>query len=246
MGKALVVVDECTSTNNIAVEMAENGAPDGLVVIARTQTAGRGRLGRDWCSPRGGIWMTILSRTSRPDYMTSLPLIGALGITKALVDTLSVNARVRWPNDVVVEGRKVAGVLAEAKSAGDQLTHVVLGMGVNANFDTKNIAAISQTSTSLSTILGHQVDLAKVISTILETLERLLETLQTRAGTEMLELVRLLDSSRGTHVQVKTSKATFDGLLVDYESLTKVRIMTENGPVIVDTDSVLSVDYQSD
>ena len=105
-GRSLVILDESSSTNDVVASTAEDGAPHGAVVIAETQRAGRGRLGRAWYSPRGGIWMSILIRPKRAlSFSDSLPLVGALGLAKTLGLNWRVRAAVRWPNDVVVDGR---------------------------------------------------------------------------------------------------------------------------------------------
>jgi BirA family biotin operon repressor/biotin-[acetyl-CoA-carboxylase] ligase len=167
MGRSLRIVDECSSTNDVVGKLAENGAVHGLVVIAESQTAGRGRQGRTWCSPTGGIWLSILVRPHKlPSSISVLPLVGALGITETISENLKVNARVRWPNDVMVDDRKIAGVLVESKSKGDQLLYAVMGLGINANCNTSKIESIGNSSTSLLAVLGEDVSREDLICTI--------------------------------------------------------------------------------
>ena len=246
LGRELKTVDECTSTNDLAGKLAEGGARDGLVIIALTQTAGKGRLGRPWCSPRGGIWMSILLRPKVLRYVNALQVIGALAIAKSIVETLGVGARVRWPNDVMVDRRKIAGVLVESKSMGNELAQVVLGMGINANIDTSNIGSIAQTATSLQTVLGRPIDLERLIAKILEETEVMIDDLCVSAEDKLLGLLRGLDCSRGRQVKVSTAERRVVGLVDDYEALGRVRIVTRDGVAGVETDSVISVDYQSD
>jgi BirA family biotin operon repressor/biotin-[acetyl-CoA-carboxylase] ligase len=227
--------------------MAEDRAPHGLVVVAESQTSGRGRLGRDWYSPRGGVWMSILIRPQgHPSYVTSLPLVGALGIAKSLVKTLGIKARVRWPNDVVVDRRKIAGVLVESKSKGNELVYAVLGLGINANFDTSKIDSIRGTATSLLRLLGGAVNRESLILAVLSETERMYESLCASGGEDLLPLLRELDCSRGSNVKVRTEDREFVGMVDDYESLSRVRIMTPDGSESVDTSALVSVDYQSD
>ncbi len=135
LGRKLSITSECTSTNDIVKRSAEMGAPHGFVSISETQSVGRGRLGKSWVSPVGGIWLSILLRPGgHQSFLDSLPLLGALAIAEAVGSQLRLKACVRWPNDVVVDNRKVAGILAEAKSKGNELAYVILGLGINCEF----------------------------------------------------------------------------------------------------------------
>jgi BirA family biotin operon repressor/biotin-[acetyl-CoA-carboxylase] ligase len=226
--------------------MAESGAPHGSVVVAESQSAGRGRNGRVWHSPRGGAWLSILIRPQNfPELLSSLPLVGALGIAESLVQSFGVDARVRWPNDVVVGWRKIAGVLVESKSKGNELLYAVLGLGINANFDTNKIESINRTSTSLLALLGIEVDRELLISTILSETERLYECLYA-SREDLVVLLRELECSRGRHVKIVTATREVVGIVDDYESLNRVRIATPIGLELIENDALVSVDYQSD
>jgi BirA family biotin operon repressor/biotin-[acetyl-CoA-carboxylase] ligase len=242
-----VIVDECGSTNDVAKGMAENGAPHGLVVISESQTAGRGRLDRAWYSPRGGVWLSILVKAQKlPAFLNSLPLVGALGIAKPLVEQWGVRARVRWPNDVVVGWRKLAGVSVESRSKGNEFLYAILGIGINANFDTGKIVPISGTSASLLSILGVAVNRENLITVILSETEKMYESLHASEGKDLVVLLRELDCSRGKYVKVTTAEREVVGIVDDYESLSRVRIITRNGFESVETNALVSVDYQSD
>jgi len=122
--------DSVDSTNRRAVELARGGA-DRIAVVADEQTAGRGRRDRSWDSPAGGIYLSALRRPGRPAEETPLfTLAGAVAVARAARDR-GVDARIKWPNDVLVDGRKLAGVLTESATAGDRLAWVVVGAGVN-------------------------------------------------------------------------------------------------------------------
>ena len=245
-GKSLLKIYECGSTNDVLKERAENGAPHGFVVVAESQSAGRGRMGRVWQSPKGGVWLSILIRPQNPpELLSSLPLIGALGVARALVEDFGVPARVRWPNDVVVDRRKIGGVLVESRSKGNELVYAILGLGINANFDTSQIEPISRTSTSLQTLLGREVDPETLISAVLSETERLYECLYAPTY-DLAALLRKFDCSRGKYVRVVTATQEFLGIFDDYEGLDRVRITTPKGLELIETDALLSVDYQSD
>ena len=247
LGKTLTILDECTSTNDEVDKMGEGAAPEGTVVIAETQQSGRGRFRRRWYSPRGGVWLSVLirPRASLP-FADSLPLIGALAVGKVLVQKWGVKAGVRWPNDVVAGGRKIAGILAESKSRGNNFDYVTLGLGINANIDVSEIEPIRGISTSLQALVGAPVNRERLIAAILSELESMFESVEATGEIAVMQTLRDLDWSRGKHVRVRTADREFEGLFDDYENLDKVRIKTSNGPEHVRTGTLVSVDYESD
>lgn len=133
LGIEAVWKDETRSTNADAIALAEGGAPDLTVVAAGHQTAGRGRLGRSWEAPPGSsLLMSIVLRTDvRPERLPLVSLLVALHLVDACHDVLALSAALKWPNDVVVEDRKLAGVLPEAKVSGGAVDYVVVGLGLN-------------------------------------------------------------------------------------------------------------------
>jgi len=247
IGSSLVVLDDCTSTNDVIERSAIDGAPHGAVVIAETQHAGRGRRGRTWYSPRGGVWLSILVRSQGFDRVVdSLPVIGVLATAKVLALNLRVKAGVRWPNDVVVGNRKIAGVLVESKSRGNQLSYAALGLGINANFQTRQIESIRDSSTSLLELVGSPINREQLIVSVLSEVEGMYDSVKTIGETALIETLKGLDWSRGKQVMVKTADRDIIGQFEDYQSLAKVRIRTGNGFEEIETNTVISVDYESD
>ncbi|MDQ7820037.1 MAG: biotin--[acetyl-CoA-carboxylase] ligase [Armatimonadota bacterium] len=167
-GRPVVVLDRVGSTNDRAREMADAGAPEGTAVIARVQTAGRGRRGRRWLSPPGGLWMSVVLRPGLP--VAQWPLVGfavALATADAAAATAGVRAALKWPNDVVVGDSKLAGVLVEAAGSA-----AVAGVGVNANLDVDALPAeVRQDATSLRSLTGSDVDLALLAADVLSRCE---------------------------------------------------------------------------
>jgi BirA family biotin operon repressor/biotin-[acetyl-CoA-carboxylase] ligase len=246
-GRCLTILEECTSTNEVVREMAEKAAPHGLVVIAETQTAGRGRLGRTWSSPKGGIWMSILIRPAGLALLAdSLPLIGALAVAKSLRECWNVDAQVRWPNDVIAEGRKLAGVLVESTAKGNEWVFATLGLGINVNFNPSRLGEFSRSSTSLLALLGREVDRGVLIASVLFEAETLYESLLDSKQTELTGLLRRMDCSRGRRVRVKMKEGEIVGVIDDFESLDSVRLLTVEGAQLVKTMSLECVDYESD
>ncbi len=174
IGKTVFFLTEINSTNLWAKRLARSGAPEGTVTIAETQSSGRGRLGRRWHSPRGGIWFSVVLRpkigTSRVSQLT---LMAALSVIQALHDLYSLEAEAKWPNDVLVKGRKICGILGEASSEANNVSFVIIGIGLNANFQVDKALpeSIAASATSLETETGHKIGLEQLLAALLKRFE---------------------------------------------------------------------------
>jgi BirA family biotin operon repressor/biotin-[acetyl-CoA-carboxylase] ligase len=165
---------EIDSTQRLARERARAGAPEGTVVVAETQTQGRGRLGRTWHSPPGvNLYCTIVLRPERPPAVApQLALVAGLAVADAVREASGLDARVKWPNDVLVGGRKVAGVLTEMEGSLERVAFVLVGIGVNVNGAQASFPpAIRRTATSLRAASGRAVDRAAFTGALLAALE---------------------------------------------------------------------------
>ena len=166
---ALETVD---STQTEIQRLAAAGAPEGTVVTARHQRAGRGRRGHDWWdAPGQSLLCSVLLRPAcAPAAVPQLSLVGGLAVAEALAESAGVRARIRWPNDVLVDGRKVSGVLAEATSAGgERVQHAVLGIGINLA-QTAFPEEIAARATSLRLLTGRDPDADAVLGALLAAL----------------------------------------------------------------------------
>jgi BirA family transcriptional regulator, biotin operon repressor / biotin---[acetyl-CoA-carboxylase] ligase len=163
------------STNDEAGLLARAGAPHGTVILADEQSAGRGRYGRSWHSPPGeNLYLSVVLRPDiAPERAPPITLAGGLGVVDA-VNKAGVHASLKWPNDVLVGGKKLAGVLTEMNTRGQELEHVILGIGVNVNAHAlpPEIASIA---TSLRLELGREVEREDFLSELLPALERWLD-----------------------------------------------------------------------
>lgn len=164
----LELMDEVSSTQDAASRLAEGGAPEGVVVVAKAQTAGRGRSGRRWDSPVGGLYMSLVLRPSNSAQPQLLSLVGAFSVVLGIESATGLKSSVRWPNDVLIRGRKVSGVLAEASYSGKTLSYVVLGIGLNCNSRTSSLEGTQGTATSLLEELGRPVEVTNVRERILD------------------------------------------------------------------------------
>ena len=126
---------EVTSTNNVIKEMALSGAPDGSLCIAESQSAGKGRLGRAWNAPAGkGLWVSVLLRPRlKPAHAPFITLCAAMAMARAVRETAGLDVRIKWPNDLVADGRKICGILLELSADPDSIEYVVVGTGLNVH-----------------------------------------------------------------------------------------------------------------
>ena len=140
IGNQIRVFRETASTNQLVDQIGLAGEPEGLVIFAESQTQGRGRLGRQWISPsKKGLWFSVLLRPAlRPPQMTQLTVIAATALARAIRETTPLIPEIKWPNDILINGKKVAGVLTEMSAEPDRVLHAVIGIGLNVNLNEEN------------------------------------------------------------------------------------------------------------
>ncbi len=203
--------DAVDSTNRRARELAAEGRTD-VVVLADEQTGGRGRLDRAWASPSGGVWLSVLVRPDLPTaHAPVLTLAAAVAGARAAREA-GVPATIKWPNDLLVDGRKLAGILTEMEGEADRVRWVVVGIGVNANVDPAAVesAADGAAVTSLSAERGEPVDRRRFVQRLLETFDEL------RGSPEdVLDAWRDHADTLGRRVRVETSDGVIEGEAVD-------------------------------
>ena len=200
---------EVSSTQDVAEELALGGAREGTVVLAERQTSGRGRMERRWLSPKGGLYLSIILRPRRLDGVQLLTLVGALAAAEGTRKALGVSSRIRWPNDLVVGGRKVGGVIATASSRGGSLEFVVVGIGINCNFRAEELGDLSTASATLMELSKGPVDLSSLRLQILE--EFALQYGEWERGeAKIIMLARSLLSTSGKRVEFKPLRGTVE------------------------------------
>jgi BirA family biotin operon repressor/biotin-[acetyl-CoA-carboxylase] ligase len=175
IGRDIRVFKETASTNDIVEKLARDGAPEGVVVFAEAQTKGRGRLGRKWSSPaRKGLWFSVLLRPKlTPQETTQLIVASATALARAIRQATGVLPQIKWPNDILIRGRKVAGILTELTAELDRVKHVVLGVGVDVNIAAGDFPAdLRKLATSLKIESGESLDRAELAAVILRELDR--------------------------------------------------------------------------
>lgn len=174
IGRDVQVFSETGSTNDIIEKLARDGAKEGAVVFAESQSRGRGRMGRKWESPPGkGLWFSVLLRPDmRPQTVTRITVASATALSRAIRKTSGVNVQIKWPNDLLVDGRKLAGILTEMNAELDRVNHVILGIGVDVNLTRAELPEeLKAIATSVRIESGNKVDRPALASAILEELD---------------------------------------------------------------------------
>jgi BirA family biotin operon repressor/biotin-[acetyl-CoA-carboxylase] ligase len=174
IGRDVRVFRETTSTNDITEKLARDGVPEGAVVFAESQTEGRGRLGRRWVSPCGqGLWFSILLRPAlRPQEATQLTIVAATALARAVREHTGLAPEVKWPNDLLLRGRKVAGILTELAAEPDRIRHVVVGIGLDVNQTASDFTPeLRRIATSLRLEAGRTFNRAGLAVAILHALD---------------------------------------------------------------------------
>ena len=216
VGQHLYLFGEVDSTNTVLRDLARAGAADGTVVLAESQQKGRGRLGQEWFSPSGvNLYASVLFRYRlTPREAALFTLVAGL----ALVDTIKefgLHPAIKWPNDVLLDGGKVAGSLAECATRGEAVDFLVLGVGVNLNVDLASLRAAlgeaAAAATSLSVVTGHEIDRNAFAASYLNHLDAWLLRYRQDGAAPVLSAWRDHDVLTGRRVAVRGAGAEFDG-----------------------------------
>ena len=229
VAKEVLYFDTIDSTNTKAQELAEKGYPSGSLVVADKQESGKGRRGRSWVSPSGtGIFMTLMIKPDiNPNNASMLTLVAALAVAKAITSVTGEEAMIKWPNDIVVNSKKVCGILTEMNAQFDYINHIVVGIGINVHNESFP-EEISQMASSLMIEAGgKRFHRAQIIAETMSYFEQYYDTfLKTQ---DLSALVREYDEllvNRNKSVRVLDPKEPFDG---------KAMGITPKGELIVDT-----------
>ncbi len=209
VGQKVIYYPSLTSTMEVAKQEAQLGAVEGTVVIADEQTAGRGRIKRVWLSPKGSIALSVILYPSVAD-LPSLIMLASLAVVHAIEAVTGLRSQIKWPNDVLVNGKKVCGILIETSVRGNIVDYAIIGIGVNVNLRLSDFPEIISIATSLSDELGRDVSRLGVIQRLLVEVERLYLVLQ--AGRPIYEEWRDSLVTLGRRVRVKSGKTIYEGV----------------------------------
>jgi len=213
--------DHVDSTMDTARQMARKGCPDFTVVIAGTQSQGRGRMDRDWASPQGGLYFTLVLRPDIPAVMSPrVNFATATVLAHTLRDLCAIDARVKWPNDILVQGQKISGMLSELEAAEDQVAYITIGIGINMN---NQPPSNLPTATSVRTLKGTAISRKKFLADFLDRLEA---KLLAQDFSTVIEEWKSISATLGQPVRIVSRHEVIEGKAVDVDP---------NGALIVET-----------
>ena len=228
-GRKIFRYETIGSTNEALKELAQKGAGPGTVVVSTIQTKGKGRMTRTWESPEGGLWMSILLETEK-DFDNNkfglIPLMSGCAIATSVMHEYNIDAGVKWPNDVLINGKKACGILGEIINVdGKQLA--IIGIGINVNNKVQEGYEFSQISTSIIEERGSKSKLEDLENTILMEIKYREEMLAAGKYDELLDEWRELSDTLGNRVKITAPNEVFEGLAKDID---------ENGSLILEMD----------
>ena len=231
-GRRVFFSGEVKSTNDWAKKLANMGAEEGTVAIAQTQTGGRGRLEREWISPKGGLWFSIVFR---PDQKASeaakLVFVASLAVAEVLHEKYGLRTETKWPNDVLVKGKKICGILAEMNMKGENINYVILGVGVNANFSANDVLQelVKTTATSIEDELGRKICLGGLLEALLEKIESIYDSYLESGFVPLLKRWKRYARFLGHTILVTDQNERLNGLASDVDLEGALILKLEDG-----------------
>lgn len=218
LGKEIHYFPLIDSTNTKAKNLAASGCQEGTVVLAEEQGSGRGRICRAWFSPAGkGIWLSVVLRPQLSPYEVSkCTLMAAVAVYKAILRVTGVSCGIKWPNDILYQGKKLVGILTELNAEIDAVNYIVIGMGINVNISEEDFPEeLKSIATSLQIVAGKSISRLELVCAVLEELERSYqEVLQHGFGTILAEW-RRYSATLGKEVRVISPNRSFTGKALD-------------------------------
>jgi BirA family biotin operon repressor/biotin-[acetyl-CoA-carboxylase] ligase len=215
---------EIGSTMDAARELAKEGAAEGTIVIAETQTRGRGRLGREWLSPQGGIYLTLILRPRiSPAYAPRINLMVSIAVASTIRELFGLRAELKWPNDVQIGGKKVCGILAEMSAEMDVVNFVNVGIGTNVN---NSMSRFREVATSLKDELGREISRKRFLSALLAEMDVRRAILM---EPELLHQYRRLSCTLGRDVRMTSLGEEVTGKAIDVDAMGALVLKEKDG-----------------
>ncbi len=205
----------CTTTQEVAESLALSGSPEGTIVIAEKMVSGKGRLGRKWFAEKGGLWFTVIYKPFSLVNMQLITLAAGLSIAKSIRELYTLEAKLKWPNDVLINEKKVAGVLVEARIEADASNYVLVGIGVNVN---NEVPKVLNTATTLKSLLGKKVYRLPLLKSIVLYLDKYYTRLLEGKTKDIVTEWKKFSSTINREVTVIFNNESIKGKAVDLHS----------------------------
>ncbi len=234
IGKKMRYLEDTPSTIQVGKQLCSEGKVDkmhGLVIIAESQSGGVGRMGRTWVSPSGGIWITIVLKPAIPvDHIFMITMAGSIAVVRAIRKEFDLGALIKWPNDIFIGNKKVAGLLLELSAEADVVHHCLLSIGIDVNVPIKGFEpALQNQVTSICAEVGHEVDRASFLARILKEFESHYFLLEGGEYDTIIREWKSLSCTLENRVQIRTLKKSFEGEAVDIDEFGALIIRKDNG-----------------
>jgi len=232
LGKNILSYRTLGSTNQLGFRLAESGAGEGTLIVADEQTKGRGRMGKSWYSPpRLGLWISLILRPDIPPFKApGLSICAGLSLAQAIGDLTGMDAKIKWPNDCLINGRKVGGILLELSAELDRINFVIAGIGANVNHLPKDFPKkLSSVATSIRAEWGKEVPRIKLLSSFLQRFESIYLDFKKNGLAPQRRLIKKLSSLLGKKVTVRFGKEKIEGVAEDIDDNGSLVIRTRKG-----------------
>lgn len=233
IGREIHIFGEIDSTNIKGMELGERGSPEGTILLAETQTTGKGRLGRKWISPRGNIYLSVILRPDiQPSRIPLITLMAGVASASALRKTINIDAYIKWPNDIILNGKKVGGILTEMNSEMDRINYIVLGIGINVNMDPSLLPPdVRVNATTLKEAIGREVNRTEILSALIKELDRWYRIFLNDGYGSILDTWRGLSLSFRKKVKVTSLNRTIEGLAEEIDDYGRLLVRLEDGKI---------------
>ena len=231
MGKKVIVMDTVSSTMDEAFRLGNENCDEGTVVCAEAQSKGRGRLGRIWTSPKGkGLYFSLVLRPSLPlNLLAQLTLMSAVALAEAIESVSALKPLIKWPNDILLENEKLAGILTELRAESDQVQFVIVGIGLNINTSAQHLPL---GASSLKVAAGHSFDRTEVFQAVLRSLEKGYLKLLNRGFSQIMEDWKKRSATLNKRVRITDSSGIIEGQAIDLDEDGALLIRKDNGLVV--------------
>ena len=216
LGKKILSYESLDSTNDTAYHLAENGEKEGTVVVSERQRRGKGRQGRQWVSPKGGIYLScILKPDIEPKEVAKITLVSAVALAASIREVAGVDAMIKWPNDIMVKRKKVCGILTEMKAEQDKVNFLIVGIGLNVD---SQVSSLPKGATSLNKESDSKVSKVALAKRILENLEHYVLLFKKDGFNKIRDEWHHYSATIGNHVKVHCHNEQIEGQALDVDS----------------------------
>jgi len=236
IGRKMRYLENTPSTIWVGKQICSEGDVEkmhGLVIIAEEQTGGIGRMGRAWVSPSGGIWITVVLKPGIPvDHIFMVTMAGSVAVARAIRKEFDLGALIKWPTDIFIGDKKVAGLLLEISAEADTIHHCLLGIGIDVNVPLNQFSpALQKDITSISAELGHDVDRATFLARILKEFENRYLLIESGEYDAIVREWKSLSCTLEHRVLITTMKNSFEGEAIDIDEFGALIIRKDNGKI---------------